>query len=99
MILSGLTTAAPGSTSVSTYLGPYQSGASTSTEGNVQMAMPVAGTSSNLAVNIGSAPGNGRNWVVTIRKNGSATSHGAARSRSRVRSGRFDSVRPNDRAA
>ena len=73
MILAGLTTAAPGSTSFSSYLGPYGTGASTTKEGDVQMVMPVAGTISNLAVNIGSSPGNGRNWVLTIRKNGSAT--------------------------
>ena len=73
MILSGLTNSAPGSTSFTTYLGPYQTSASTTTEGNVQMVMPVAGTISNLAVSIGSSPGNGRNWTFAIRKNGSTT--------------------------
>jgi hypothetical protein len=73
MILSGLTTAAPGSTSFTSYLGPFQTGASNTNEGSVQMVMPVGGTISNLAVNIGTSPGSGRNWVLSIRKNGSTT--------------------------
>jgi hypothetical protein len=73
MILSGLTTANAGSSSFTTYLGPFQTSASTTTESNVQMVMPVAGTISNLAVNIGTSPGNGRNWTFTIRKNSSTT--------------------------
>ena len=78
-ILAGSTNTS-GSTSSTTYLGPYQTGASTTSEGSVQMVMPVAGTISNLAVNVGSAAGNGRNWVLAIRKNGTTT-HGELQDR------------------
>ena len=74
MILSGLTNSNPGSTSNTTYLGPYLTSASTFSESSVQMVMPVAGTISNLAVNIGTSPGSGRNWTLSIRKNSTTTS-------------------------
>jgi hypothetical protein len=48
--------------------------ASTTTESSVQLVMPVAGTVSNLAVNLGTAPGTGgAKWAFTVRKAGADT--------------------------
>ena len=73
MLIVGSTTTDAGSTSSNTYLGPYLTTQSTTTEGNVQQIMPVAGTISNLVVSIGTAPGVGKKWDFTIHKNGLAT--------------------------
>ncbi len=54
------------------YFGPFVSSTST-TEGNVQFVAPVAGTLGNLQVAINTAPGSSRNYVFSIRKNGSST--------------------------
>jgi hypothetical protein len=70
MILAGLTTTNAASNSSDTFLGPFLTSASTATESSVLQAVPIAGTISNLAVDIGSAPGGGRSWTFTIRKNG-----------------------------
>jgi hypothetical protein len=73
MILAGLTTTNAGSSASDTYLGPFLTTASTTPESSVQMVVPVAGSVSNLAVNIGTAPGGGKSWTFTIRKNGNDT--------------------------
>jgi hypothetical protein len=73
MVLAGLTSTNAGNNSSDTFLGPFQTSASTTPESAVQMVMPIGGKIENLAVNIASAPGGGKTWAFTIRKAGSDT--------------------------
>ncbi len=67
MLLAGVTSTDAGSTVDPTFLGPFQTtAASPSTEGDVQLVMPVGGTISHLAVDLGNAPGGSSGWAFTI---------------------------------
>ena len=73
MLLGGLTTSSASNSNFTYYLGTYLTSSASPTESSVQQVMPVAGTVSNLAISLGSAPGSGNSWTFTIRKNGAAT--------------------------
>lgn len=53
---------------------PMFDGTVSATEGDVDQAMPVAGTLSDLRVRLDTAPGAGKSYAFTVRKNGADTS-------------------------
>ena len=55
------------------YMAPFLATAPAASELPAQQAMPIAGTMANLRVRIGTAPGQGNSYVLTIRKNGIGT--------------------------
>ena len=72
MMLGGLTNENGSSTSTR-YLGLFQT-SPTTTESNVEMVVPAAGTVSNLSVRLGSTPNSGggtQKYTFSVRKNGS----------------------------
>ncbi len=68
MLVSGLTTSSAASNVEPTFLGPFPASSSTILEDDVQQVLPVAGTISNLFVDIEDAPGAGKSWTFTIRR-------------------------------
>jgi hypothetical protein len=68
MLIGGLTSTSPGSVKSTSYLGPFLTSQSNTTESNVQQVVPVAGTISGLFVDLGEDPGTGNSWTFTIRK-------------------------------
>ncbi|MDB5163439.1 MAG: hypothetical protein JWS12_56, partial [Candidatus Saccharibacteria bacterium] len=55
------------------YLSAASISVPSSTEGNRQIQMPVAGTLRNLSFTIDTPPGTGANWIIAVRKNGVTT--------------------------
>ena len=55
------------------YMAPFLATAPGASELPAQQAVPIAGTMANLSVRIGTAPGQGNSYVLTIRKNGIGT--------------------------
>ncbi len=72
ILVTGIATSGAPTRSLS-YMGPFLAAAPTASESPAQQAMPVAGTIANLGVRIGTAPGQGNSYTLTIRKNGIGT--------------------------
>ena len=72
ILVTGIATSdAP--TRLLSYLPPFLAAAPTASESPAQQVMPIAGTIADLSVKIGSAPGQGNSYMLTIRKNGIGT--------------------------
>lgn len=59
------------SASVTNFI-PMSFALATSTEAQAEVIVPVSGTLSNFAVYLNGSPGNGNNYVLTLRKNGAS---------------------------
>lgn len=55
------------------YMAPFLATAPTASELPAQQLVPIAGTVADLSVKIGSAPGQGNSYTLTLRKNGIGT--------------------------
>ncbi len=55
------------------YMPPFLATAPTAIESPAQQMVPIAGTLASLKVKIGSAPGRGNSYMLTLRKNGIGT--------------------------
>ena len=55
------------------YMAPFLATAPTASELPAQQVVPIAGTMADLSVRIGTAPGQGSSYTLTIRKNGIGT--------------------------
>ena len=68
MLVSGLATSSAASNVAPTFLGPFPTSSSTTLEGDVQQVLPVGGAVSSLFVDLGGAPGAGKEWTFAIRR-------------------------------
>lgn len=68
MLISGLATSSAASNVEPTFLGPFPASSSTVLEQDAQQVLPVGGTISNLFVDLEHAPGAGKSWTFTIRR-------------------------------
>jgi hypothetical protein len=73
ILVTGIATSDAPTRSLS-YLPPFLAAVPTASESPAQQVVPIAGTLASLKVKIGSAPGQGNNYTLTIRKNGIGTS-------------------------
>lgn len=72
ILVTGIATSDAPTRSLS-YMGPFLAATPTPSEIPAQQVMPIAGTMANLGVRIGTVPGQGNSYTLTIRKNGIGT--------------------------
>ncbi len=72
ILVTGIATSDAPTHSLS-YMPPFLATAPTGSESPAQQVVPIAGTVANLGVRIGTAPGQGNSYTLTIRKNGIGT--------------------------
>jgi hypothetical protein len=72
VLVTGIATSGAPTRSLS-YMAPFLATAPTVSEFPAQQVMPIAGTVADLGVRIGTAPGQGNSYLLTIRKNGIGT--------------------------
>jgi hypothetical protein len=72
ILVTGIATSSAPMRSLS-YMAPFIATAPTASELPAQQVMPIAGRMANLRVKIGSAPGQGNSYTLTLRKNGIGT--------------------------
>jgi hypothetical protein len=72
ILVTGIATSDAPTRSLS-YMAPFLATTPTASELPAQQVVPIAGTIANLGVRIGTAPGQGNSYTLTIRKNGIGT--------------------------
>jgi hypothetical protein len=72
ILVTGIATSDAPTRSLS-YVPPFLASAPTESESPAQQVVPIAGTMAGLRVKIGSAPGQGNSYTLTLRKNGIGT--------------------------
>ena len=72
ILVTGIATSDAPTRSLS-YMAPFLAIAPTASESPAQQLVPIAGTLASLKVKIGSAPGQGDSYTLTVRKNGIGT--------------------------
>jgi len=72
ILITGIATSSAPTRSLS-YMPPFLATTPTASELPAQQVMPMAGTVASLGVKIGTAPGHGNSYTLTIRKNGIGT--------------------------
>lgn len=73
ILITGIATSDAPTRSLS-YLPPFLAAAPTASESPARQVVPIAGTLAKLKVKVGSAPGQGNSYTLTIRKSGIGTS-------------------------